>query len=121
MFILTKQFLFEASHQLPLHDGKCKRLHGHSFVGHVVVEGEQLVASGPKSGMVMDYGDISAVLKPLVEASLDHWHLNDSTGLANPTSEELARWVFERLAPQLPGLVAVRIEETCTSSAEYRP
>lgn len=71
--------------------------------------------------MLMDYGDISKVVQPLVEEHLDHWHLNESTGLENPTSEEVARWVFRRLAKVLPRLSAVIVEETCTSSCEYRP
>jgi 6-pyruvoyltetrahydropterin/6-carboxytetrahydropterin synthase len=120
MFRLTKEFRFEASHQLPAHDGKCARLHGHSWRGRVVVRGDVLVDSGPKVGMLLDYGDIKRAVEPLVREHLDHWHLNDSTGLLNPTSEELARWVFERLRPALPMLEAVIIEETCTSSCEYR-
>ncbi len=119
MWRLEKTFTFEASHLLPLHDGKCRRLHGHSFRGKVVCEDSKLHASGPKSGMLMDFGDLSAVLKPFVDEFLDHWHLNESTGLENPTSEELARWIYDRLKVQIPTLVLVRVEETCTSSAEY--
>lgn len=118
---LEKTFRFEASHQLPLHDGKCKRLHGHTWVGRVAVEGDTLAKEGAKTGMVMDYGDISAVINPLVASHLDHYHLNESTGLENPTSEELARWIYERLKPALWGLVEVTIEETCTCKATYRP
>ncbi len=118
---LTKAFRFEAAHQLPSHEGKCARLHGHSWVGRVVVQGDSLHQSGTNAGMVVDYCTISAKLKPLVEQYLDHWFLNESTGLANPTSEEVARWIFERLRGSIPGLVAVVIEETCTSSCEYRP
>lgn len=120
MYLLEKRFRFEASHQLPAHDGKCKRLHGHSWVGVAICAGQDLVGDGPKQGMLVDYADISAAVKPIVEEYLDHWHLNESTGLANPTSENLARWMYEKLRPSLPSLVAVRIEETCTSAAEYR-
>jgi 6-pyruvoyltetrahydropterin/6-carboxytetrahydropterin synthase len=118
---ISKKFTFEASHQLPLHDGKCARLHGHSWVGYVVCEGPFLVSSGPKVGMLIDFADVLAAVQPLVQSSLDHWHLNDSTGLANPTSEELARWIYERVKPLLPNLYSIVIEETCTSKAEYRP
>lgn len=121
MYRLKKQFKFEASHQLHEHDGKCQRLHGHSWVGYLILEGPTLVQDGPKQGMLIDYGDISAAIKPIVERHLDHWHLNESTGLANPTSEELARWVYNLVKPSLPMLKAVVIEETCTSAAEYRP
>ncbi len=121
MFRLRKTFRFEASHQLPHHDGKCRRLHGHSWVGTVVVEGEDLCAIGAKQGMVVDYGDISEAVKPLVEKYLDHWHLNESTGLENPTSEALARWVYDKLKPVIPQLSAIFIQETCTAECEYRP
>lgn len=120
MFRLEKQFRFEAAHQLPHHDGKCARLHGHSWVGTVIVEGENLCEIGAKRGMIIDYGDLSEVVKPLVEKYLDHWNLNDTTGLENPTSEEIARWVYWKLRPMVPQLVAVRIEETCTARCEYR-
>ena len=121
MFNLTKEFKFEAAHKLPKHDGKCARLHGHSFVGEMEFTASGLHESGPKSGMVLDFGDASAAVKPLLEESLDHHYLNDTTGLANPTSEELARWVFDQLAPKLPLLTAVTIRETCTSACTYRP
>lgn len=120
-FRLEKVFRFEAAHHLPNHDGKCKRMHGHSFVGKLIVEDYELVTSGPKAGMLIDYGDLSAAVKPLVDGFLDHFCLNDTTGLENPTSEELAKWIFFRLKPDLPQLVCVRVEETCTSAAEYRP
>ena len=121
VYILTKSFRFEASHRLPNHDGKCRRLHGHSWKGTVVIEAPETISSGPKTGMVMDYSDISAILDPLVEDYLDHYHLNDSLSLVNPTSEEIARWICNQLKPDLPALAAVIIEETCTSSCEYRP
>lgn len=112
---------FEASHQLPNHDGKCRRLHGHSWAMTIKVASDTLHDAGSQAGMVADYGVIGQPLKALVEAKLDHYHLNDTTGLANPTSEELARWAFEQLRPRVPELVAVVVEETCTSACEYRP
>lgn len=121
MFRLEKEFRFEASHQLPNHQGKCQRLHGHSWKGRLIVEGELLVDSGSETGMLVDYSSLAAAISPLLERSLDHWHLNLSTGLANPTSEELARWIYGKIKPLVPLLVAVQIDETCTSRCEYRP
>lgn len=120
-FRLQKKFRFEAAHRLPNHDGKCQRLHGHSWVGTVTLEDHDLHSQGPKAGMVMDFGDVKAALSDLLENYLDHCYLNESVGLANPTSEELARWVYYFLKPKLRQLVSVTIEETCTSAAEYRP
>ncbi len=120
-WLIYKEFRFEAAHRLPQHDGKCSRLHGHSWVGRVYVQSNQLIGVGPKQGMVMDYSDIKKYIQPLLDNYLDHYYLNETTGLANPTSEEIAKWVFEQLQQAgLPGLHSVEIKETCTSSAIYR-
>lgn len=116
---LSKKFTFEASHQLPHHDGKCRRLHGHSWVGWAVCTGETLAGAGPKQGMLVDYGTIGALIKPLVEQYLDHHHLNESLGLESPTSEVIAAWVYDELKPSLSSLSSVVIEETCTSRCEF--
>lgn len=121
MFRLEKSFTFEASHVLPAHDGKCRRLHGHSWRGRVVVEGDSLTTEGAKIGMLIDYADLGMIIRPLIENYLDHHHLNDTTGLANPTSEELARWIYNQLREVVPLLCEVQVEETCTSKASYRP
>ena len=118
-WLLEKEFLFEAAHMLPKHDGKCARLHGHSWKGRVVIKCDSLCGEGPKQGMVIDYSDISAKLKPMNESYLDHHYLNETLGLVAPTSEEVARWVYNHLEPQLPGLYQVIIEETCTSRCTY--
>jgi len=110
---------FEAAHQLPNHDGKCARLHGHSFIAEIVVRRAHVHASGPKEGMAIDFGDIKAASEDLVENYLDHHHLNETTGLFAPTSEQLAKWIFERLEPSLAGLHSVSVHETCTSKATY--
>lgn len=120
MFKLQKDFRFEAAHFLPNHDGKCARLHGHSWKGTAVLEGDTLIEDGPKQGMLLDYSSVKAALEPLVEEHLDHFYLNDTVD-PYPTSERVARWVFEKLKPSLPQLVAVIIEETCTARCEYRP
>jgi 6-pyruvoyltetrahydropterin/6-carboxytetrahydropterin synthase len=70
-------------------------------------------------GWVMDYADITAAFKPLFE-QLDHNYLNKIPGLANPTSENLAAWIWERLKPALPQLAEVVVAETCTARCVYR-
>lgn len=109
---LTKTFRFEASHVLPKHPGKCSRLHGHSWVLHVSVEGP----INKETGFVQDFAEISTIVKPLIER-LDHHHLGTYgfftddrqymekwgvPGLAGvyPTSENLLVWI----ALQLRGL-----------------
>lgn len=121
--LITKKFRFESAHYLPeMPEGhKCRRLHGHSFQMEVNVMGD----IHPKTGLLMDFGDIKALVKPYVQM-LDHWCINEVgerekiTLLQNPTSENLAQWFFETLEPQLPGLYSVIIHETCTTRCEYR-
>ena len=122
IWTLKKQFRFEASHQLHNHDGKCKRLHGHSWVGWVEVQGREIETDGPKTNMLMDYGDLKALVKPLVDQYLDHHHLNDTLETDSPTSEMIAKWVYHQILPKLPTdlVLSVTIEETCTSSCTYR-
>lgn len=114
---LFKIFTLEAAHRLPhVPEGhKCARLHGHSFRIEVVVRG----SVDPRTGWVMDFADIKAAFQPIHE-QLDHRYLNEIEGLENPTSEELARWIWRRLAPRLPGLAEVVVHETCTSGCRYR-
>lgn len=119
-YTLKKRFTFEAAHFLPQHQGKCRRLHGHSWVGWVEVFGERLQEDGPQSGMVMDYSCIAEAIKPVVEQYLDHHCLNETLPLASPTSEAIAAWVYEQLRAQSLPVSAVTIEETCTSVCTYR-
>lgn len=114
---IFKEFTFEAAHRLPNvpADHKCARLHGHSYRVEVRVEGEV----GEESGWVVDFADLSAAFKPLL-AQLDHYYLNEVPGLENPTSEVLARWIWDRLQPSLAGLAEILVRETCTSGCSYR-
>ena len=113
---IYKQFTFEAAHRLPnVPDGhKCARLHGHSFKTTLYVKGDV----GEDSGWIMDYADITTAFKPVYE-QLDHYYLNEIEGLENPTSEVLARWIWHKLKPSLPGLSKVEINETCSSGCIY--
>ena len=114
---IFKEFQIEAAHRLPNLPAthKCSRLHGHSFRIAVYVLGEP----GEHTGWVMDFADIKAAFKPLFD-QLDHHYLNDIEGLENPTSENLARWVWRKLESELPGLSRVVVRETCTAGCEYR-
>ena len=119
-FTLKKRFTFEAAHFLPSHQGKCRRMHGHSWVGWVEVAGNELHFDGPEAGMVMDYACISEAVGPMVDQYLDHYCLNESLPIASPTSEAIAQWVFEHLRCKGLSVTAITIEETCTSVCTYR-
>ena len=113
---IFKGFQIEAAHRLPNvpDDHKCSRLHGHSFRIEIHVSGD----AGDKSGWVMDFADLKKAFRPLFE-QLDHHYLNEIEGLENPTSENIARWIWERLAGDLPGLCRVVVCETCNSGCTY--
>jgi 6-pyruvoyltetrahydropterin/6-carboxytetrahydropterin synthase len=113
---LCQKVRLEAAHHLPQtpEGHKCRRLHGHSFQIEIVVEGEV----DPQRGWLMDYAEIRKAFAPLYE-QLDHHYLNEVEGLSNPTSENLACWIWDRLTGQLP-LTEIRIAETCTGSCVYR-
>lgn len=113
---LYKIFQIEAAHRLPKvpAEHKCARLHGHSFRIEVHVRGE----IDPYHGWVMDFAEIKHAFAPVFEL-IDHHYLNEVAGLENPTSENLAAWIFTQLAPRLPLLYKVVIHETCTSGCTY--
>jgi 6-pyruvoyltetrahydropterin/6-carboxytetrahydropterin synthase len=113
---IFREFTFEAAHRLPhVPEGhKCARLHGHSYRVALHVTG----TVGAESGWVMDFSEIKAAFKPLLD-QLDHYYLNEVPGLENPTSEVLARWIWLRLTDKLP-LSQVVVRETCTSGCVYR-
>ncbi len=111
------EFTFEAAHHLPnTPEGhKCRRLHGHSFRVQVCLAGPV----DPLAGWVMDFDHVKAACEP-ARLALDHYCLNDIAGLENPTSENVARWLWRRLKPALPLLAHVKIWETCEAGCVYR-
>jgi 6-pyruvoyltetrahydropterin/6-carboxytetrahydropterin synthase len=113
---ISKTFRIEAAHRLPNVPAghKCARLHGHSFAIEVHVKGPL----DPGLGWIMDFADITAAFAPLFDR-LDHRYLNEVPGLENPTSENLARWIWAELKPRLPLLDHVIIHETCTTTCRY--
>jgi 6-pyruvoyltetrahydropterin/6-carboxytetrahydropterin synthase len=114
---IRKSFSFQAAHRLPSVPAghKCARLHGHSYVAEIEVTG----AIDPDLGWFRDFAALTDAFRPLAD-ELDHHYLNEVPGLENPTSENLAVWIWRRLAPVLPGLSAVTIRETPTSASTYR-
>ena len=113
---IFKEFGFEAAHRLPNvpPDHKCARLHGHSFVTQIYVRGNV----DPHTGWIIDFADIKDAFKPLHD-QLDHHYLNEIEGLSNPTSENVARWIWQRVRPKLPQLSKVIVRETCTCGCVY--
>ncbi|MBI2893519.1 MAG: 6-carboxytetrahydropterin synthase QueD [Deltaproteobacteria bacterium] len=113
---LWHEFRFEAAHRLPnVAEGhKCARLHGHSFKIEVAVEGPV----DERTGWLVDFGVLEEAWRPLY-AQLDHNYLNEISGLENPTSENLARWIWARMRPALPLMTRVVVHEICVARCEY--
>ena len=101
-------FYFEAARKLPKLPAShpCARVHGHSFRVTVYLAGKI-----DSNGWVMDYADLQKAVSPYV-AMLDHHYLNDIEGLANPTTENIAQWLWDKLAPSLKQLAALELKET---------
>jgi 6-pyruvoyltetrahydropterin/6-carboxytetrahydropterin synthase len=114
---IFKEFSFEAAHRLPNAGTghKCARLHGHSFKVELHVRGPV----DEQKGWIVDFADIKVAFRPFLD-ELDHNYLNDLPGLENPTSENLARWIWERVVPRLPQLSKIVVRETCTSGCVYQ-
>jgi 6-pyruvoyltetrahydropterin/6-carboxytetrahydropterin synthase len=103
---IEKDFQFEAAHYFGHADANdlFKKVHGHSFKGKVVIRGDVQA----EKGWVRDLWKIEETLKEVV-APLDHALLNEVEGLEQPALEQIALWIFERLAPKLDGLYCVEV------------
>jgi len=117
IFLVTKEFTFDAAHRLERYHGKCEELHGHTYRLSISVKGEL-----DDEGMVIDFLELKALIKEHVLSHLDHKYLNEV--IEQPTAENIAKWVFDAVKPLIDSekrkLHEVRVWETVTSSATYR-
>lgn len=113
---ISQAFRFEAAHRLPNvpKTHRCHRLHGHSYRVEVQLDGPV----NPQTGFVVDFFDLEEAFAKIT-AALDHRCLNEVAGLENPTAENIAVWVWDRLRADLPDLSSVRVYETIECWAEY--
>ncbi len=122
---IHKDFTFDAAHHLPQvfppgHPNH--RLHGHSYRVRVALTGRP----DPETGMIAEFGALGDRLAD-IRAALDHRYLNeDVAGLGLPTLENLAIWIWRRLAPETPGLAAVEVHrdsdrEGCVYDGAFEP
>jgi len=117
MYKISKQFSFSASHILNFlsKDHPCARLHGHNYVITLHLQAKNL----DKYGFVKDYNSLKTVEK-YIEDSLDHRHLNDIIP-DHPTSENIAKFIYNRFIQEIPELYAVEVSETPKTSCIYEP
>ncbi len=120
MYELTVKMSFSAAHSLRDYDGPCSNVHGHNWVVEIVVRGERLAPNG----MLVDFNDIKKAASGVL-SRLDHTNLNDVSPFdeTNPTSENLARWIYERVGDQVNTsdlrVIRVNVREAETSCASY--
>ena len=138
---LTKEFRFEMAHALYNYDGLCRNIHGHSYILQVTVIGEPIAVSGsPKLGMVMDFGDLKAIVNHEIVNDLDH-----SVVVSNKVSTDLLRQMgqmtdrffimdyqptcenmlidfaarLQKALPERVELFSLKLHETANSFAEW--
>ena len=121
MFEISVEDTFAAGHALRGYRGKCERVHGHNYKVQVSVEGAELDAAG----LLMDFVELKRLLHGVMDR-LDHEFLNDVAPFdaVNPTAENMAKYFHDEIARDLPPdvrLIYVKIWETDTSTATYRP
>ena len=114
---IYKDITFEAAHLLPNvpTDHKCRQLHGHSFKVRLALEGPV----HKSLGWVEDFSEVKEAFDPIYH-QLDHHYLNEVEGLENPTSENLAKWIWTKLKPKLQYLISIEVKETCSTGCIYR-
>lgn len=112
---LWRRYRFESAHRLPnVRPGhKCGRVHGHGF--EVLLHAEQEALG---SDLSIDYDLLDQLWAP-IHCQLDHTFLNDIPGLENPTSELIARWIWQQIKPLLPALSWVTVYETASCGAQF--
>lgn len=113
---ISKLFTFDSAHKLTgVPSGhKCSNLHGHTFTVEIHVCGDV----DRRTGFVIDFADIAQAFGPICD-QLDHKYLNDIEGLENPTSENIAKWIWVRLKPNLSDLSRIVIKETPNAGCSY--
>ena len=122
MFEIFRDQVFSASHQLRGYKGRCERLHGHNWRVRVYLEANEL----NELGMVMDFHALDKIMSEVV-ARFDHQHLNDVPPFdeINPSSENIAATVYQRLKPKLEGepvsIASIEVWETPQSWVIYSP
>ena len=121
MFEIIVQHHFCAAHALRGYDGKCANIHGHNFGVEARITGKQLDATG----ILVDFKDVKAALTSIIDV-LDHQTLNDLPAFRemNPSSENIAKYFYDELVGRLPEhvrLIEIRIQETASYAAIYRP
>lgn len=114
---IFKKFTFDSAHYLPnvAEDHKCRNMHGHTYQLTLFVSGDP----DPKYGWVIDFAELKDKVEPVLK-EVDHHVLNEIKGLENPTCELFAKWLWDRIKPEIPSLSKIELHETPTSGVIYK-
>jgi 6-pyruvoyltetrahydropterin/6-carboxytetrahydropterin synthase len=123
MFEVAVEQTFAAGHALRNYKGKCENVHGHNYRVRVTIAGEQL----DDAGLLVDFGDVKRLMGGAIEY-LDHRFINDLPPFdqINPSAENMAKYFYDKVSAGMQSdapvrIAEVRVWETDTSSAVYRP
>jgi len=116
--LISKEFKFDAAHNLVNYHGKCENLHGHTYRLRVTLKGEP----NPKDGMIIDFSILKKIVKEKIIERMDHHYLNDL--VPQSTAENLIRWIWNELTSDLntptTELYELKLWETETSFVTLR-
>jgi 6-pyruvoyltetrahydropterin/6-carboxytetrahydropterin synthase len=110
--LVTKKFIFNSAHELRNYKGKCKNLHGHTYVLYVAIDGK----IDKKSGMVVDFSKIKKVVENKVISVLDHNYINNV--IKQPTAENMSVWIWNQIEKYLK-VYKIELWETPDSFVTY--
>ena len=115
--LLTKDFTFDAAHNLINYHGKCERLHGHTYKLRVIVEG-----TPDSEGMIIDFIELKALVKERILSRLDHSYINEI--ISQPSAENIALWIWDELEESVRrencSLYEIHVWETADSRVIFR-
>lgn len=111
---IFKIFYFDSAHFLPNvpEDHKCRQMHGHTYKLIVYITGSAI----NHEGWIIDFAELKSRINPIIEL-VDHKVLNEIKELENPTCENIAKWLWEKIKKELPDLSRLELHETPTTGA----
>ena len=110
---VVKRFTFDSAHYLPNYNGKCKQMHGHTYMLDVIIDGK----INQDTGMIVDFHDIDFIVNRKVLSDIDHHCLNDI--IENPTAENVVIYILEKLKKEFRDFkITLRLWESQSSYVE---